>query len=459
MLLGVTFAAGLVAGSIVQITPTGQNPPVGIAAAFASTPHGTDTYKLLNLFADVFERVRANYVDPVPDKVLIDNALNGMLNGLDPHSAYMDPSEFRQMEIDTQGQFGGLGLQVTQKDGLIVVISPIEGTPAAKAGIKPGDLIVAIDGKSVEGMSLDTAVNRMRGPPESKIMLTIKRSGVNRPLEFTIVRQIIHIDAVHSTLFGDIGYVRISSFTEQTDSGVRNAIAMLEAESHGHVRGFILDLRDNPGGLLDQAVAVADDFLNQGEIVATHGRHSSDDERWDAKPGGDLIQGKPLVVLINAGAASASEIVAGALQDNRRAVVVGVRSFGKGSVQTIIPLDGNGAIRLTTARYYTPSGRSIQDLGITPDVLVYENNNPEDQFPPLREADLSHALHNPNTAGLPPLPPRTDLSPIVKGIPPRPSKSWPTFDPTKPATDYQLQEALKVIQAMVNRAPPLTSAN
>ncbi|MGC8470481.1 MAG: S41 family peptidase, partial [Acetobacteraceae bacterium] len=390
LLVGAAFLVGAMLQPAARFAEHQFGLPLGIPAAFASPgSSGQDTYRLLSLFGTVFERVRADYVVPVSDRKLMDNALNGMLTGLDPHSGYMDAKQYRDMQVQTQGQFGGLGLEVTEFQGLIKVISPIDGTPAAKAGMKPGDLIVAIDKKSVEGMSLNQAVNRMRGPPNSKIELLIKRPGVKAPIDLTLTREVIQVKAVHYKLYGDIGYIRLSAFTEQANPGVRHAIAALKREAHGKIGGYILDLRNNPGGLLDQAVAVANDFLNQGEIVSTRGRHPIDDERWDAKPG-DLTAGAPLVVMVNAGSASASEIVTGALQDNRRAVVLGVRSFGKGSVQTIIPIPGHGALRLTTARYYTPSGRSIQDLGITPDILVHEQHNPAASFPPLRESDLTH---------------------------------------------------------------------
>ncbi|MGH7154683.1 MAG: S41 family peptidase, partial [Acetobacteraceae bacterium] len=353
LLLGATFLAG---AAVVPATHL-LAPQLGIQAAFAQDANSTtraDTYRWLTLFGDVFERVRSEYVESVPDKKLVENALNGMLSGLDPHSAYMDASQFRDMQVQTQGKFGGLGIEVTEDQGLIRVISPIDDTPASRAGIKAGDIITALDGKTVEGLPLSKAVDEMRGDPGSKITLTIKRQGVDKPVQVSLERQIIHIQVVKSRMeSNDIGYIRLSQFTENADSGVREAITKLKKDGNGKLRALVLDLRNNPGGLLDQAVAVAGDFVDHGEIVSTRGRHKDDSQRWDAK-GSDLIPGVPVVVLINNGSASSSEIVSGALQDHHRAVLLGERSFGKGSVQTVIPLPGGGAMRLTTARYYTP---------------------------------------------------------------------------------------------------------
>ncbi len=454
LLVSGAFAAGLAALPAAGLLTHILGPGLGIPSALAQnedTSDQSDTYRLLSLFGDVFERVRADYVDPVTSKTLIYNALNGMLSGLDPHSDYMDPSQYKDMQVQTNGQFGGLGLEVTEDaQGFIKVVTPIDGTPAAKAGIKSGDLIVALDGKTVQGLSLNTAVNRMRGPPGSTITLTIKREGVDTPIEVKLTREVVHIQIVHQTLFGNIAYIRLAEFDETASAGIRKAIASLKQQSHGAIKGYVLDLRNNPGGLLDQAVAVANDFMPEGEIVSTRGRHASDDQRWDASAGNDTIGNAPLVVLVNDGTASAAEIVSGALQDNRRAVILGERTFGKGSVQTVIPLPGdNGAIRLTTARYYTPSGRSIQGLGIIPDVKVAESRTEEPQFGPEHETDLNNTLSN--TGGVPtssPPPARTDLPPVVKEIPAKPPVGWPAFDPANPATDFQLQQALKVAQAM-----------
>ena len=449
LLLGAAFIAGVTAGPAAGLLARHTGIRLFPAAwAEGSSGDHADTYQMLNLFADVFDRVRAEYVDPVPDRELVENSLNGMLTGLDPHSNYMNAKAFRDMQVQTRGEFGGLGIEVTQDNGLIKVVSPIDDTPASRAGIKPGDLILALDGKSVQGIALNDAVDKMRGPPNSKIMLTIKRPGVDKPIEVALTREVIKIQVVKSHLEGDVGYIRITSFNEQTDTGLRRAVDKLKSESGGKLHALVIDLRNNPGGLLDQAVAVSDDFINDGEIVSTRARHPEDSQRWNAK-GGDITSGMPMVVMINGGSASASEIVAGALQDHRRAILVGTRSFGKGSVQTVIPLPGNGAIRLTTARYYTPSGRSIQGLGITPDVPVQESRKEQPHFFPDREADLKGALRN--TGGVPSTeaaPPRTDMPPVVKDIPKLPPENWPAFDPAKPSTDYQLQEALAVARAM-----------
>lgn len=450
LLVGAAFLAG--AATLPAASLVGQHFGVdlGFPTAYADTDDShADTYRLLTLFGDVFERVRADYVDPVSDKELINNALNGMLTGLDPHSGYMDAAQFQDMQVQTNGEFGGLGIEVSEDSGLIKVISPIDDTPAAKAGIKPGDIITALDGKTVLGLSLEDAVERMRGPPNTRIVLTLKRAGVDKPIEVPIKREIIHIQVVKSRLEPDnIGYVRLSQFTEQADASVKQAVAKLKQQAGGKLNALILDLRNNPGGLLDQAVAVASDFVGQGEIVSTRARHPSDSQRWDAK-GGDIIPGTPLVVLVNNGSASSSEIVSGALQDHRRAILLGERTFGKGSVQTVIPLPGNGAIRLTTARYYTPSGRSIQGLGITPDVTVAESRTPEAHFGPERESDLNGTIRNEGGTGQVSLPPRTDLPPIAKQIPQKPPVGFPKFDPAKPdQTDFQLQQAMVLARAM-----------
>jgi carboxyl-terminal processing protease len=449
LLLGTAFLAGIAIGPATGLLGRYMGYDFGIAAALAQDSSRADTYRLLTLFGDVFERVRAEYVDPVGDKDLVENAINGMLTGLDPHSSYMNAKQFRDMQVQTKGEFGGLGIEVTQENGFIKVISPIDDTPASKAGVKAGDIITALDGKTVQGLSLQDAVDQMRGLPNSKITLTIKREGVDKPLEISMLREIIHIQVVKQRMEpGDIGYVRLSQFTEQADAGIRAAVKTLKQQSGGKLKAVILDLRNNPGGLLDQAVAVSGDFVSQGEIVSTRARHTEDAQRWDAK-GNDITGGLPLVVLINGGSASSSEIVAGALQDHHRAVLVGTRSFGKGSVQTVIPLPGNGAMRLTTARYYTPSGRSIQGLGIAPDVKVMETREETPRFGPEREADLNHVLKNRGGTPEAPAAPRTDLPPIAKDIPGKPPEDFPKFDPAKPDdTDFQLQQAVVVAKAM-----------
>ncbi|WP_420393400.1 S41 family peptidase [Acuticoccus sp.] len=333
----------------------------------------SDVYRQLNLFGDVFERVRDQYVESPDEKELIASAINGMLQSLDPHSSYMPPDDFRDMQVQTSGEFGGLGIEVTMEGDLIKVVSPIDDTPAFKAGVLAGDLITHLDGDEVAGLTLAEAVDRMRGPVNTDITITVRRDGVSDPIDITITRDIVQIQSVKWEVMGeDVGFIRISSFNERTSSGVRQAVRELSEELGGEgMKGFVLDLRNNPGGLLDEAVDVSDAFLDRGEIVSTRGRDEEKAQRYDAEDG-DLIDGQPLIVLINGGSASASEIVAGALQDHRRATVVGTQSFGKGSVQTIVPLGANGAIRLTTARYYTPSGRSIQARGIDPDLEVIQ---------------------------------------------------------------------------------------
>jgi carboxyl-terminal processing protease len=447
LLIGTAFAAGL------AVWPTARllGPHVGLALvphASAQDSSHAETYRLLDLFGEVFDKVRSDYVEPVNDRDLVENAINGMLTGLDPHSNYMNAKAFRDMQVQTRGEFGGLGIEVTQDNGFVKVISPIDDTPASRAGIKPGDLILALDGKSVQGLTLNDAVDRMRGPSGSRITLQIKRDGVDKPIEVTMTREVIKIEVVKDRLEpDDIAYLRLSGFNEQSDSSLRHAYQQLRSQAHDHLRGIVLDLRNNPGGLLDQAVDVSQDFISQGEIVSTRARNPDDSQRWDAKSS-DITDGLPMVVLINSGSASASEIVAGALQDHRRAVLMGTRSFGKGSVQTVIPLPGNGAMRLTTARYYTPSGRSIQGLGITPDIEVRESRVDEPQFGPEREADLNRALSNTGGTGQAAAPPRNDLPPVAKEIPKLPPANFPAFDPAKPDTDFQLQQALVVLKAM-----------
>jgi carboxyl-terminal processing protease len=364
---------GAMAGAAMAIVVTQPNMIFSGSSAKAAA---SDTYRQLNLFGDVFERVRADYVDKPDDSKLVESAINGMLAGLDPHSSYMDPKSFRDMQVQTRGEFGGLGIEVTMEDGLIKVVAPIDDTPAAKAGVMANDIITQLDDDAVQGMTLNQAVDKMRGPVNTKIRLTIVRKGIDKPVELTIVRDIIRVKSVRSHSEGeDVGYIRVTQFNEQTTDGLKQSITDLKNQLGAEkIKGYILDLRNNPGGLLDQAISVSNAFLDKGEIVSTRGRNADETQRFNARPGGDLTGGKPLIVLVNGGSASASEIVAGALQDHRRATLVGTRSFGKGSVQTIIPLGaGNGALRLTTARYYTPSGRSIQAKGIVPDIEVLQD--------------------------------------------------------------------------------------
>jgi carboxyl-terminal processing protease len=333
-----------------------------------------DAYKQLSLFGDVFERVRSDYVEKPDDGKLVETAINGMLTGLDPHSSYMDAKSFRDMQVQTRGEFGGLGIEVTMEDGLIKVVAPIDETPAAKAGVMANDFITHIDDEPVQGLTLNQAVDKMRGPVNTKIKLKIMRKGQDKPVEMSLTRDVIRVLSVRSHSEGDdVGYIRITQFNEQATTGLKKAIADLSAQNGDKLKGFILDLRNNPGGLLDQAISVSNAFLERGEIVSTRGRNADETQRFTARPG-DLTKNKPVIVLINGGSASASEIVAGALQDHKRAIMVGTRSFGKGSVQTIIPLgSGSGALRLTTARYFTPSGRSIQAKGIVPDIEVLQD--------------------------------------------------------------------------------------
>ncbi|MDM9621251.1 peptidase S41 [Rhizobium sp. AC44/96] len=333
---------------------------------------GASTYKELSVFGDVFERVRAQYVTPPAEDKLIENAINGMLSSLDPHSSYMNAKDAADMQTQTKGEFGGLGIEVTMEDELVKVITPIDDTPAAKAGVLAGDYISEIDGQSVRGLKLEDAVEKMRGPINTPIKLTLIRKGADKPIELTIVRDIVAVQAVKSRVEDDVGYLRVISFTDKTYPDLEKAIEKIKKTVPADkLKGYVLDLRLNPGGLLDQAIQVSDALLERGEVVSTRGRNADETRRWNAGPG-DLTDGKPVIVLINGGSASASEIVAGALQDLRRATILGTRSFGKGSVQTIIPLGENGALRLTTALYYTPSGRSIQGTGITPDIKVEE---------------------------------------------------------------------------------------
>jgi carboxyl-terminal processing protease len=363
---------GAAAGAAITLLAT---QPHGALLGSAARAAASDTYRQLNLFGDVFERVRADYVEKPDDSKLVESAINGMLAGLDPHSSYMDPKSFRDMQVQTRGEFGGLGIEVTMEDGLVKVVAPIDDTPAAKAGVMANDIITHLDDEAVQGLTLNQAVDKMRGPVNTKIKLRIMRKGSDKPIEVSIVRDVIRVKSVRSHSEGDdVGYIRITQFNEQTTDGLKKSINDINSQlGADKVKGYVVDLRNKPGGLLDQAISVSDTFLDKGEIVSTRGRNAEETQRFNARPG-DMTKGKPVIVLINGGSASASEIVAGALQDHRRATLVGTRSFGKGSVQTIIPLGaGNGALRLTTARYYTPSGRSIQAKGITPDIEVLQD--------------------------------------------------------------------------------------
>ena len=420
---------------------------VGFIAALGLLPaaHGANdmgAYRQLDLFSDAFERVRANYVRPVDDSELINAAIEGMVSNLDPHSSYMDSKAFADMQIQTRGSFGGIGIEVTMDNGLVKVISPIDNTPADKAGIKAGDYIAAINGASVQGLNLNDAIDKMRGPAGSKITLTILRTtdktAPKKPFDVTLMRAVVAVDEVRWHREGDIGYIRMPGFNENTASGLENAVRDLKKQIGPGIKGYVLDLRNNPGGLLDQAVQVSDDMLSSGEVVSTRGRHAEDTQRYDARPG-DITDGKPVIVLVNAGTASASEIVAGALQDHHRATILGMTSFGKGAVQTIIPLgEGGGALRLTTARYYTPSGHSIQAQGIIPDIMVAAGD--EDDIPKIArpsEADLPGHL-----AGEP-VKPKANQTII------RPPATMPKTGADGKPSDFQLHYALDMLHGKV----------
>jgi carboxyl-terminal processing protease len=366
--------------------------------------NNASVYEQLDLFGDIFERIRAQYVEDVDEAALIEAAIDGMLSSLDPHSSYLSPDDAADMRETTRGEFGGLGIEVTQEEGYVKVVSPIDGTPAAEAGIESGDFITRVDGENMLGLTLDEAVDLMRGPVGSEIIITVVREGFDQPFDVSIIRDTITLTAVRSRVEGDTVVLRVVTFSDQTYPSLEEQLAEQVAEAGGieNVNGFVIDLRNNPGGLLNQAIAVSDAFLDAGEITSTRGREPNDGQRWNAREG-DLAEGLPIVVLINGGSASASEIVAGALQDHRRAVVIGTNSFGKGSVQTVMPLRGESAMRLTTARYYTPSGRSIQSLGISPDIIVEQPrrdpnaevvDEEEDAGFTRSEADLRGALDN-----------------------------------------------------------------
>ena len=386
--------AGVISGAL--ITTQFTDPLIA-----QETKRVKSTYENLDLFGDIFERIRSSYVEEIDEEKLIESAISGMLSSLDPHSSYMAPEDFSTMQVQTRGEFGGLGIEVTQENGFIKVVSPIDDTPAANAGIEAGDFITKVDGESTLGKTLDEAVDKMRGPVGSEIIITVVREGVDEPFDVSIIRDTIEIKAVKARTEGKTIVLRVSSFTSKTYSNLKDSLEKEIKAAGGveNVNGVVVDLRNNPGGLLNQAIRVSDAFLESGEIVSTRGRAAGDAERYNATPG-DLTNGKPVVVLINGGSASASEIVAGALQDHHRAIIVGTKSFGKGSVQTIIPLSSDGAaMRLTTARYYTPSGRSIQSLGVSPDILVKQrvrsDEDPEkDQNFQRFEADLENSLSN-----------------------------------------------------------------
>jgi carboxyl-terminal processing protease len=382
----------------------------------------------LRTFTEVFSRIQSDYVEPVDDKKILKDAIQGMLSGLDPHSTYLDPEGYKEIRIGTEGQFGGLGIEVTMENGFVKVVTPIEDTPAAKAGVKTGDLIVRLDDKPVKGMTLTEAVRLMRGKPGSKIKLTIVREGHDKPLKISVVRAVIKLQSVkHRLLEKDYGYVRITQFQGNSAKNLETALRRLRKENKGALNGLVLDLRNNPGGVLSGAVTISDMFLDKGLIVYTEGRTADSELRYSATPG-DLINGAPLVVLVNGGSASASEIVAGALQDHKRAIIMGTRSFGKGSVQTILPISNGAALKLTTARYYTPSGRSIQASGIEPDIVTEEAKvTLKEKRETLKEADLAGHLSN-------------DKKPAAE--------KRTANNTTNQSQDYQLQEALNLLKGI-----------
>jgi carboxyl-terminal processing protease len=399
------------------------------------TDSETLPFEDLRTFTEIFGRIKRDYVEPVSDKKLLEDAIRGMLTGLDPHSAYLIAEEYQELKEGTTGQFGGLGIEVTMENGFVKVVSPIDDTPAQRAGIKSGDLIVRLDDQPVKGMSLNDAVKIMRGEPGSKILLTVVREGEEAPLKLTIVRDIIKVKSVKSRILEkDYGYVRISSFQSRTGESLKEAIAELKKENAGNLKGLVLDLRNNPGGVLNAAVEVSDAFIKSGLIVYTEGRIENSEMRFNASPD-DVVDGAPIVVLINAGSASASEIVAGALQDQKRAVIIGEKSFGKGSVQTILPTSNGAAVKLTTARYYTPSGRSIQAEGIEPDITLARvklESLDKSEFTPVKESDLSHHLSNGNK--------RDDAKKDVQQM----DKDKDALD----LKDYALHEALTLLKGI-----------
>jgi carboxyl-terminal processing protease len=416
------------------------------------------TYRYLNLFGDVFERIRSDYVDKPDEKQLVEGAIQGMLSSLDPHSAYLDPKQYRERQVDIRGEFGGLGIEVSMENGLIKVVSPIDDTPAAHAGILANDVITEIDGQKVEGMTLSQAVEKMRGKVGTKITLTIQRKGAAKPLVKTLTRDTIHIRVVRNRVEGDdVGYIRIASFSEATADGLQKAIVDIQKKvPDDKLKGYVLDLRNNPGGLLDQAIQVVDDFIDRGEVVSTRGRRPEDIQRYNARPG-DLTHKKPMIVLINGGSASASEIVAGALQDHRRATILGTRSFGKGSVQTLITLGSNGALSLTTARYFTPCGRSIQAKGITPDIIKEPNVPADLKGKDLVEGEVSMRHHLLGAGVKPPSADNDNGSANAAAASKKKDEGGSSaYVPPNPKDDVQLQLALQLIRGTVHNAayPP-----
>lgn len=414
--------------------------------AFAAS---AETYEQLNLFGDIFERIRNDHVVEAKDNELVEAAINGMLASLDPHSSFMNAEAYREMQVQTRGEFGGLGIEVTMENGIVKVITPIDDTPAAKAGFLSGDLITHLDGKQIMGMDLREAVELMRGPVNTEIKLTVVRQGKTEPFDVVLKRAVITVQSVRGRREKDIAYIRVTAFNEHTNDGLVENLTRLKKEIGPNFQGVVLDLRNNPGGLLDQAIAVSDAFLERGEIVSTRGRHADDIQRFSAEKG-DLTDGKPVIVIVNGGSASASEIVAGALQDHRRGIVLGTTSFGKGSVQTIIPIGGKGALRMTTARYYTPSGRSIQATGIEPDIKVEQAKLEVTEPQRTRsEADLRSHLDGGTTAPKPAeAKPQEKDTPESKDAPAKPAAGAEAKPADAAAADYQLTYALDLLRGM-----------
>jgi carboxyl-terminal processing protease len=452
-----TTAAILAFGAGVALAPV-------LAQDKAESKPGSDKselYQQLNLFGDVLERIRRDYVEPVDEKTLMENAINGMLAALDPHSSYMNPKVYKDMQVQTRGEFGGLGIEVTMENSVIKVVSPIDDTPASKAGVQSGDLIFALDGEPVQGLTLQEAVEKMRGKVGTSIKISIRRANVKDPIDLSLTRETIKVKATRFRLEGDVGYIRVTSFTEQATSGVLDAVEKIKKEAGPKLKGYVLDLRNNPGGLLDQAISMVDAFLDKGEIVSVKARKAEDVQRWNAKAG-DVTGGLPIVVLMNGGSASASEIVAGALQDHRRAIILGTRSFGKGSVQTIMQVTGGGAIRLTTALYFTPSGRSIQKEGIKPDIEVEQAKvETIQQRAGFREENLRRSITNPNekpadkkgddkTSQLKPGDPGKTANDKKddKTTAATPAASDPDEPPKDAVADYQLLRAVDLIRGI-----------
>lgn len=422
------------------------NPVAGVQAQQETVSE--ETFEQFRLLNQVFSRIKEQYVEDVEDSVIIEAAIRGMLQGLDPHSGYISPEAYREMQIQTRGEYGGVGIEVVMPDGVLQVVAPIDDTPASRAGIQPGDYITHVDGESIVNVDIDEAISKLRGPVNTSVMVTIVREGEEEPFEVELAREIVEISAVRHRVERDsIGYIRLTTFSnEKLTRDLRRAMTDLRAELGPDLKGLVIDLRNNPGGLLDEAISVSDLFLNQGEISSMRGRQEADNARWTATPG-DIAEGLPIVVLVNAGSASASEILTGALQDHKRATIVGEKTFGKGVVQSVIPLGPQRALRLTTARYYTPSGRSIQARGIDPDILIEQPRPGNANYRPRREADLEGHINNENGD----TPSLTEEGNLRRPLPEYPDDEGPV--------DYQLQYALDLLEGVVQTADSSTVIN